>query len=78
MEPREEGEQPEQGNGHKGDGDQPQLPDDLPVEEAGADEIRRVPVEPLDSFEQRAAGLTRLELGQQVTDHVVAERGVDR
>ena len=54
------------------------LPDDLAVEEARPDEVGDVPVEPLHPLEQRARRLARLELGQQVADHVVAEGGVHR
>ncbi len=74
----EKGEQAQQQDGHEGDGEQPELADDLAVEEAGTDELGDVPVEALHVLEQGPGRLPRLELGEQVADHVVAERCVDR
>ena len=73
-----EGQQAEEQDGHEGNRHQPQLSDDLAVEETGADEVGDVSVQQLDPFEQRPRRLARLQLGQQVTDHVMAERGVHR
>ena len=55
--PGEEGQQAQQDDGHERDGHQPQLADDLAVEEAGPDEVGDVAVEPLDALEQRPGAL---------------------
>ncbi len=78
MDAGKEGQQAEEQDGHEGNRHQPQLSDDLAVEETGADEVGDVSVQPLDSFEQRSRCLARLQLGQQVAHHVMAERGVHR
>ena len=57
----EEGEEAQEQDGHEGHGGQPQLADDLAVEEPRPDEVGHVAVEPLDALEEgaRAPGGTR-------------------
>ena len=55
----EEGKEPQEEDGHEGNGYQPDLPDDLAVEEPRPDEVGDVPVQPLHTLEKR----TRASVG---------------
>jgi hypothetical protein len=74
----DEGQEPEQEGSDERDGQEPELADDLAVEEPGADEAGRFAVQPLHPVEQRTGVLAGRQLGQHLADDVMAERGVHR
>ena len=74
--PREEGEETQHEGGQEWNGDKPELAHHLAVEQARADEVGQIAVEPLHAVEQRARLLARLELGQDLLHDVVPDRRV--
>ena len=76
----EEGDQPEDHGGEERDEEPPRPPGDLPVEQAGRQHLGDLGgvVQPAQAVEESAGPIGGRQLGEDLLDHVVAERRVDR